>query len=85
MVNDISTTRAWLKKIRDKQGLSQGDVAGNSNIERPYYTMIEQGKRNPSVKVAKDIADTLNFNWTIFFSDNCNDMQHNRFDKEEVV
>lgn len=75
VVIEINVTRIWLKEIRDKKGLSQEDVANQSNIERPYYTMIEQGKRNPSVKVAKNIANTLDFNWTIFFNDRCNELQ----------
>lgn len=84
MVRTIIKAREWLKEIREKKGLSQVDVASESNIERPYYTMIEQGKRNPSVKVAKDIADTLNFNWTIFFNDKCNELKH-KANEEEVI
>lgn len=37
--------------------------------------MIERGKRNPSVKVAKSIAETLKFDWTIFFNEKCNEMK----------
>jgi putative transcriptional regulator len=59
--------RDWLKKIRTQQGLTQEQVSLQSGIERSYYTMIEQGKRNPSVHVAKSIASTMNFDWTLFF------------------
>lgn len=64
--------RTWLKEIRKDKGLTQLDVANKANIERSYYTMIESGKRKPSVTVAKSIGKTLNFDWTIFFSEKCN-------------
>lgn len=59
--------REWLKEFRESQNLKQKDVARLSNIERAYYTMIENGMRTPSPKVAKDIGNALKFNWTIFF------------------
>lgn len=59
--------REWLKEFRESQNLKQKDVAHLSNIERAYYTMIENGMRTPSPKVAKDIGNALGFNWTIFF------------------
>jgi len=65
-------TREWLKEMRVKKKMTQNDVANQSGIERAYYTMIEQGNRSPSVKVAKRIADVLDFEWTIFFDNKCN-------------
>lgn len=59
--------REWLEVLRNGAGLTQEEVAISSNIARTTYAMIEQGKREPSVKVAKNIAKTLHFNWTIFF------------------
>ncbi|MFO1442658.1 helix-turn-helix transcriptional regulator [Bacillus sp. Bva_UNVM-123] len=59
--------RIWLKLHREKLGLTHEDVAMDSGIKRPYYTMIENGSRNPSVEVAKKIAKVLGFNWTFFF------------------
>ncbi len=59
--------RDWLVSLRKKAGFTQEKTAELSNVARTTYAMIEQGKRDPSVKVAKDIAKTLNFNWTIFF------------------
>lgn len=56
-----------LKKIRENKKMTQQEVADKSEIERSYYTMIENGNRKPSVEVAKRIAKTMNFNWTIFF------------------
>jgi transcriptional regulator with XRE-family HTH domain len=65
--------RVWLKELRLQQGFTQDEVAKDSGIKRAYYTMIEQGNRNPSVSVAKSIADSLGFDWTIFFDNKCNE------------
>lgn len=65
----MNVNRTWLKKLRDQRNMTQNEVAKQAGIERAYYTMIEQGYRNPSVRVAKDIASVLGFDWTIFFED----------------
>lgn len=69
--------RKWLKKVRNEKGLTQQDVADSGGFARTYYTMVEQGKRTPSVDVAKSIAKVLGFEWTIFFDDECNESKHN--------
>lgn len=57
----------WLKEIRISQRLLQEQVAAAAGIERAYYSMIETGKRKPSVNVAQAIANILGFKWTRFF------------------
>lgn len=59
--------RHWLKQIRNEKGLTQTEVAKRGNFARSYYTMVENGVRNPSVKMAKDISKVLKFSWTKFF------------------
>ena len=39
--------REWLIRQREKNGLTQDQVAKESEIERTYYNMIERGKRRP--------------------------------------
>lgn len=65
--------RVWLKAMRNQKGLTHQNVADEAKIERSYYTMIESGNRNPSVSVAKAIAKTIGFDWTIFFETECNE------------
>lgn len=62
----------------DKGQLSQDDVAtlSESGITRQYYGMIENGEREPSVKVAKAISRVLGVEWTIFFEVDGNDGLH---------
>ncbi|EAF6665850.1 XRE family transcriptional regulator [Listeria monocytogenes] len=59
--------RIWLQEIRNKKNISQRDIANKVGISRATYTSYELGSRNPSVDVAKRIADELGFNWTLFF------------------
>ena len=73
--------RTWLQNLRNEKNMTHADVATNSNIKRPYYTMIENGTRSPSVKVAKRIANVLGFNWTIFFENQGNVMTQKSVNK----
>lgn len=50
--------------------MTQEKVADLAEIERSYYTKIENGL-TPSVKVAKRIAGVLGFEWTLFFENEC--------------
>lgn len=64
--------RQWLIDIRNQQNISQNEIANKCNITPAYYYMIENGKRNPSVKLAKIIAQKMNFDsysksWANFF------------------
>lgn len=69
--------RQWLKEMREEKGLTQQEVADKAQMERSYYTMIERGKRKPSVQVAKSIAKVMGFDWTIFFESEGNETKHN--------
>ncbi|WP_100373108.1 helix-turn-helix transcriptional regulator [Bacillus sp. FJAT-45037] len=73
----MSLHRHWLQKIRQQKELTQGYVADNAGIQRAYYAQIELGSRRPSVDVAKSIAIVLDFQWTLFFEDNCSVSRHN--------
>ena len=68
--------RDWLVEIREQKQLTQDQVAESSGIQRAYYTMIERGDRRPSVQVAMNIADTLEFDWTLFFTNQGNVTTH---------
>ncbi|AFL99474.1 putative transcriptional regulator [Desulfitobacterium dehalogenans ATCC 51507] len=68
-------TRYWLAKIRLEAEKTHEEVAEVVGIKRQYYSMIENGERNPSVKVAQKIAEVLGFKWTLFFEDNGNELK----------
>lgn len=71
---NIKEPRKWLTEMRGN--VTQQEVAEAAGIQRSFYTQIETGERNPSVKTAKQIALVLNFDWTIFFEQKCNTMTH---------
>lgn len=68
--------RQWLIDIRGKR--TQEDIAKEASISRSYYTQIETGMRNPSVPIAKAIAQALGIEWTLFFEENCSVTEHKR-------
>lgn len=63
--------RTWLKDIRASKEFTQEQVAEASGITRAYYTRIENGTRGEPLPVdtAKKIADTLSFDWKLFYPD----------------
>lgn len=68
---------------RKHLGLSHQDVAKKVGIDRSYYTKIENGL-TPSVRVAKALGNHLDFDWTIFFEDNCVKTAQNNTAKEAI-
>lgn len=57
----------WLKVVREQQGLTQEKVADKCGLSRSAYGNIENGKRRPSVNVAKTLGELLGFDWTKFY------------------
>jgi len=62
----VKKKRDWLKKIRKELSLSQTDVAKELNISRSHYACIENGIRNPSMKLAERISELLKFDFSRF-------------------
>ncbi|TMN22595.1 helix-turn-helix domain-containing protein [Lentibacillus cibarius] len=69
--------RFWLKEIRGKRGYTQNEVSCLSEISRSHYTRIERGTKKPSVDTAKNIANSLRFNWVKFFINDCPKKEQN--------
>lgn len=69
--------RENLIQKRKMLGMTQEDVANISGIQRSYYGLIENGQRNPTLKIATKIATALNstleqtFPEEIFFANKC--------------
>ncbi|MGI6326691.1 MAG: helix-turn-helix transcriptional regulator [Saccharofermentanales bacterium] len=61
--------RVWLIERRKKQQMTQLAVARKIGITRAYYAQLELASRSPSIKVAKKLADVLDFEWTVFYND----------------
>lgn len=65
MSNELKTSRKTI-------GLTQYDIARLVGCSEQYYNEIENGKRTPSVKLAKEIGRVLNVEWVNFFKDKVN-------------
>lgn len=50
-----------IRAIRLQKNLSQEKLAEMANLDRTYISLIERGKRKPTLDVAKSIADALGF------------------------
>ena len=48
-----------IKAVRELQGVSQEKLAEMAEIDRTYVSMIERGKRQPTLEVAYRIANAL--------------------------
>jgi len=48
-----------IKAVRERQGISQEKLAELAEIDRTYVSMIERGKRHPTLEVADRIATAL--------------------------
>lgn len=70
--------REWLVKLRELKGMTQKEVASQSGISRSYYSGIEIGTRNTKPDVAKNIAEVLGFDWTLFFANKGRETRHNK-------
>ncbi|MEC1552590.1 helix-turn-helix transcriptional regulator [Bacillus haynesii] len=60
----------WIKEYRKQKNYNHSQVALKAGIERSYYTKIENGQK-PSVKVAQKLGKVLDFDWTLFFTQDC--------------
>lgn len=56
-----------LESIRLERKLSHNEIADLSGISRSFYTLIENGNRTPSIKVAKRISLALDLTLDEFF------------------
>lgn len=59
--------RDWLVQLRGNE--TQTAVAQRARLSQNFYSNVENGVRNPSVRTAKRIAEALGFSWTKFFEE----------------
>lgn len=56
-----------IKQLREKQKITQKDVAVKADISESYYSLIENGERTPKPEVIKKIANVLGFEWSAYY------------------
>ena len=55
-----------LKYNRHKVGFSQEELAYKCNLDRTYISLLERGKRNPTLNVIFSISSALNLTTSEF-------------------
>ena len=48
-----------VRRLREKQGISQEELADRAALHRTYISGVERGVRNPTVVVLEKVADAL--------------------------
>lgn len=49
-----------LRKLREKENISQVELAGKVGVTQEFISFVEKGYRLPGIEVAKRLADALN-------------------------
>lgn len=57
-----------LKQLREKAKLTQKYVAEKTNVTETYISLLENGNRNPSDKMKKQLAELYKVKVTDIFS-----------------
>ncbi|KQC05151.1 MAG: XRE family transcriptional regulator [Methanolinea sp. SDB] len=48
-----------IKEFREREGLTQADLAAAAGVRRETIVFLEKGRYNPSLKLAHDISKAL--------------------------
>jgi transcriptional regulator with XRE-family HTH domain len=67
-----------IKKIRELKGISQKDLAYESDLDRSYIASIEVGKRNVSIINLEKIASALNISLSKLFEQLDNETENQK-------
>ncbi len=58
LINALATE---IKRRRGELGFSQEDLAGCCQLDRPYISLIEVGRKQPTLSVLLRLADGLQY------------------------
>ena len=73
---EVTYMRSWLVKARGEK--SQREIAAAVGIRQGYYSMLENGLRVPSVRVAMKLDQELGVDWRKFFEENEEEIENGR-------
>lgn len=63
---DLSIYGITLKTIRAEKGMSQQELAFNTDLDRTYISMLERNLRQPSLETVIKIANALGYKGSEF-------------------
>ena len=73
-----------IKRLRKAVKLSQQDVASKAGFDRSYVTLIELGKKNPTMTVVEKLAAIVSPSVQEFFGHYHSDVASNCLSKREA-
>lgn len=50
---------SFMRYYRDEAGLTQAEAAERAGVSKPYWSDLENNKRNPSLDLARRVAAAL--------------------------
>ena len=65
LINALATE---IKLRRRELGFSQEDLAGHCQLDRPYISLIEVGRKQPTLSVLLRLAEGLQFSLSKFMA-----------------
>jgi transcriptional regulator with XRE-family HTH domain len=75
-------TATIIKENRKSIGLKQEDLADKLDITASYLSLIENGKREPSLKLRKKISKHLKIPLSLLVLTDIHDLASNKHEKE---
>lgn len=60
-MNELFLFHEYMKMLRDSLGMKQDELADTLGISRPYISLMETGKRSPSLKVLYRLRKAYGF------------------------
>lgn len=70
---------------RAAKHLTLEELSERSNLSKSYLSMIESGKRNPSMKTVKSISDALNIPLPVFIMLSADIKEMKGIDKDTII
>jgi len=65
-MDDVNAFGVVLQNIRKIAGLSQEQLALESGLDRSFISLLERGRRQPTLKTILQLLDTMNVRITDF-------------------
>lgn len=64
-------SRDWFTEEIEGNGFDKKrrELSEKINVHESYIGKLENGLRNPSVRIAKKLGEVLGFDWTKFFNE----------------
>ena len=74
-----------IKIIRTMDGISQGDLASELNISGAYLSQIENGRKEPSLSLLKDISKRFQVPLPLLVIDSSNEREADIFNSLQNI